>query len=213
MIQFPYLCIWCNPLLFRAVLKFRGISRSTLISSPEAAILLVSDGRQKGPLVTRLRVQHHKCEAWNRDCACVRLFLWRVLKSDTFYSCPKTLSRDYSLIFNPFLGVKITLPSGFEVFSTDWEAFCILDKVRWNFQRYPSKWRIQLCDRISCPVSHSFKTRQILLHTRSPSSCNCKLGRSKLGNAWSLVQKSNSTSCSSSVNGKKMVHQITKQLN
>lgn len=82
-----------------------------------------------------------------------------------------------------------------------------------NLQRYPRKWRIQLCDRISCPVSHSFKTRQILLQTRSPSSCNCNLGRSKLGNAWSLVQKSNSTSCSSSVNGKKMVHQITKQLN
>ena len=93
-IQFPYLCIWCNQLLFRAVLKFWGISRSTLISSAEAAILLVSDGRQKGPLVTRLRVQDHKCEAWNRDCACVRLFLWQVLKSDTFQSCPKTLYRD-----------------------------------------------------------------------------------------------------------------------
>ena len=153
--------------------------------------------------MTRLRVQHHKCEAWNRDCACVRLFLWRVLKSDTFYSCLKTFRPGIvDLIFNPFFWVKITLPSGFEVFSTDWEAVCILDKVRWIFQRYPRKWRIQLCDRISYSVFHPFKTRQILLQTRSTSCCNCNFGRSKLGNAWSLVQESNSTSCSSSTERK-----------
>ena len=120
-IQFPYLCIWCNPLLLRAVLKFRGISCLTLSLFPRGRDPFGQRRTIKG--TPGDEIARSTSSIWGVGkrlgmCSLVSL-TWRVLKSDTFYNCPKTRCPGIvDLIFNPYFGVKISQPSGFEVFPT-----------------------------------------------------------------------------------------------